>query len=215
MLIKMRNNQKGFTLIELMIVVAIIGILAAIAIPQFASYRKRASNTKASSTATVVRNAEAALNQDLGYYGGTDMGTDLPNASGAGSGVIGGATVLIAASATTAGGCVTGTHPTTGAISAVGVGVPADVYVQATADAAGASYIITSEALKGNRAFGVDSDSDGVMYYVQNDAWVGVAPVIAVDGLNATEPPPLVSQDDIDGVAGGGATASPNWTRLE
>ena len=57
-----RRGEKGFTLVELMIVVAIIGILAAIAIPQFTKYRARAQNSAALSD---LRNTKTDLE---GYY---------------------------------------------------------------------------------------------------------------------------------------------------
>ena len=60
MLQKLRGNSEGFTLIELMIVSAIIGILAASAIPNFISYRDKAYCSKAETDAQSVLAALAS-----------------------------------------------------------------------------------------------------------------------------------------------------------
>jgi type IV pilus assembly protein PilA len=66
----MKRLQKGFTLIELMIVVAIIGILAAIAVPAYQDYTVRAKVSEGASLASAARTAI-----DVSFSEGTPLAT--------------------------------------------------------------------------------------------------------------------------------------------
>src|SRR6476659_2284265 len=75
------KNQKGFTLIELMIVVAIIAILAAIAISQYQDYVIRSQVSEGSSLADGTKTAVAEFYNNNGNFSSTQASYGLPVAA--------------------------------------------------------------------------------------------------------------------------------------
>jgi type IV pilus assembly protein PilA len=216
---RVNHDQKGFTLVELMIVVAIIGILAAIAIPQFAQYRQRAFNSSAQNDVRNAKTSQEVLQADHQVYGVTEEAT-LPGAGtdGGGGAELQGA--LPAATRIMSGALITANNGA-GDPVAIGIGVGNNVFIIADTGAdttvgANGSFILTARHLQGPRSYATDSDSTA-MYFVEDPELVGqtaltVVPVTPTAGID----------DFLDAATGDGIAAEglgtnatiPNWTAM-
>jgi type IV pilus assembly protein PilA len=74
------KNSSGFTLVELMVVVAIIGILSAIAVPNFKKYQAKSKQSEAKIQLAAVYSVEVSAQSDYDSFGTclVDMGYDVP-----------------------------------------------------------------------------------------------------------------------------------------
>lgn len=135
-----KQAQAGFTLIELMIVVAIIGILAAVALPAYQTYTKKAKFTEVVLGTSAIKTAVEICAQDLGTATGcTDASNGIAAVAAAGN---------IASIATT-NGIITATA--VGAAGAPVNGLSGETYILTPTFAAGkVTWATTGTCLAAN-----------------------------------------------------------------
>ncbi len=136
--------RKGFTLIELLIVIAIIAILAAIAIPQFARYRRRAYNSAALSDLDQIKLAATTYSTDhmvFPAFQNSPVQGEVVLVDNSGNGVN-----LPAA----------GNEPT--------VPLSTGVFAAGSQSGTGASAVYGTVHLQGDEAYGYDTDETAIFF---------------------------------------------------
>ena len=172
---QLKKDNQGFTLVELMIVVAIIGILAAIAIPQFAAYRTRGFNSSGLSDVRNLNTSEAAYFSDWQVFGYTAA-----------------AQVAAAAPADGGGAMITGPSSATDLITSNDANsnphslqVPLGNAVMLWASTGGtlSNFVAEGKHQQADTLYAVDSDTTAI-FFCQDPGGVGAA--LAAAPINVT-----------------------------